>query len=151
MRSISIKIIDSDCAINLFKRMGSFDCAPYLSGYETIVTENVMAKPRRGSSYRGHPFDIHILSDEERASSHALIISSLQILNGISLISMGGPPSIVLNGVTILCRVSKHPSLASRSGHPCQSVLSCSPLCSPVCRILVVSSLERYIYWSIQS
>ena len=64
---MSIKILDSDCAINLFERMRSFNCIPFLSEYETIMTDDVINELKKGNSFKNIPFKIHTLTDEERA------------------------------------------------------------------------------------
>ncbi len=64
---MSIKILDSDCAINLLERMRSFDCIPFLSEYETIVTSNVISELKKGNSFENIPFEIHTLTNDERA------------------------------------------------------------------------------------
>jgi len=62
---MSIKILDSDCAINLLEKMKSFNCIPFLSSYDTIITEDVLNELRRGNSFKGAPFEIYSLSDKE--------------------------------------------------------------------------------------
>ena len=64
--SMSIKILDSDCAINLLERMRSFDCIPFLSGYETVMTENVLNELRKGNSFKETPFETYTLSGKEK-------------------------------------------------------------------------------------
>ena len=41
---MSIKLFDADCTINLFEKMRSFDCIPYLSGYDVVFTEQVVSE-----------------------------------------------------------------------------------------------------------
>lgn len=63
---MSIKILDSDCTINLLEKMRSFDCIPFLSDYETVMTENVLNELRKGNSFKEMPFEIYSLSAEEQ-------------------------------------------------------------------------------------
>lgn len=65
MLCMSIKILDSDCAINLLERMRSFNCIPFLSGYETMMSKDVHDELCNGNSFKGTPFLIYSLSDRE--------------------------------------------------------------------------------------
>lgn len=69
MSSMSIKILDTDCAINLLERMRSYDCVPFLSSYETILSEEVVSELRQGNSFRCCTFKTYNLSEKERMVS----------------------------------------------------------------------------------
>ncbi len=62
---MSIKLLDTDCAINLTEKMRSFDCIPFLSNYKTIITDHVFNELKRGISFKNLPFEIYKLSNEE--------------------------------------------------------------------------------------
>lgn len=62
---MSIKIFDADCAINLFERMKSYDCTPFLSSYDVVFTKEVFDELRVGNSFKNNSYKIHSLSSEE--------------------------------------------------------------------------------------
>ncbi len=64
---MSIKILDADCAINLLERMRSYNCVPFLSSYDTIMTDEVLDELEKGNSFRGCVFKTYSLSDKEAA------------------------------------------------------------------------------------
>lgn len=63
---MSIKVLDTDASINLFERMKSFDCIPFLSGYHTMYSDIVWEELTKGNSYKTIPFEIYHLSPEEQ-------------------------------------------------------------------------------------
>lgn len=69
---MTIKIFDTDCAINLFERMSSYDCAPFLSSYDVITTEEVFKELYIGNPQKNNFHRIHSLSSEEKELQSAL-------------------------------------------------------------------------------
>lgn len=63
---MSIKVLDTDTSINLFERMKSFDCIPYLSKYHTMYSDIVWKELTSGNSYKSIPFETYRLSSEEQ-------------------------------------------------------------------------------------
>ncbi len=64
---MSIKILDTNCAINLLERLKTFDCVPFLSQYDTILTTVIFDELNNGRPFRQVPFEIHELTTEEQA------------------------------------------------------------------------------------
>ena len=62
-----MKILDANCVINLMERLTSFDCAPYLLRYDTIVTAVVKKELDCPHPFKELPFDIHHPSEEEQS------------------------------------------------------------------------------------
>ncbi len=63
---MTVKIIDTDASINLFERMRSFDCTPFFSRYEVVVTDKVLEEIHTGNSFRDQEFNVHELTSEEQ-------------------------------------------------------------------------------------
>ena len=62
---MSIKILDTDCAINLFERIQNYDCRCYLQQYNTILTEDVLNELKKGKSFHPLPFEIYKFANSE--------------------------------------------------------------------------------------
>lgn len=62
---MSIKIIDTCTAINIFEKIRSFDSTIYLKNYSVIVTREIYTELSKGSTFNC-PLDVYDLSDEER-------------------------------------------------------------------------------------
>lgn len=62
---MSIKLFDTDCTINLFEKMRSFDCIPYLSNYKIIFTEQVVSETNNDRFELNVPFEYYKLSSDE--------------------------------------------------------------------------------------
>ncbi len=63
---MSIKILDTNCAINLLERLKTFDCVPFLSQYDTVLTTIILDELNNGRPFRHVPFEIHELTYEEK-------------------------------------------------------------------------------------
>ena len=62
---MSIKIIDSDSAINLLERQTAVDCTRFFSEYRVIVTEQVIEETSIGQLTAGCVFERYALDDDE--------------------------------------------------------------------------------------
>lgn len=62
---MSIKLLDADCAINLFERIHGYDCKSYLQHYRTVLTEIVLNELKKGESFHQLPFETYKFTELE--------------------------------------------------------------------------------------